>query len=1201
MIPTITRQQKWQFWIDRGGTFTDIIALSPQNQVLTAKYLSENPEFYDDAALYAIEQFLADSDTPSIASIRMGTTVGTNALLERKGSPTALLITTGFKDCLVIGYQNRPDIFALQITRPQPLYACRMEIKERVDAQGQILEPLDQTDTQTKLQQLFDQGIRSLAVVLMHAWTYPEHELQIAHWAKQIGFTQISLSHQVSPFMKIVRRGDTTVLDAYLSPVLRRYVDQFHQGVKKQGSSAQILFMQSTGGLTEGERFQGKDCILSGPAGGIIGAVDIARQTGFDKIIAFDMGGTSTDVAHYAGELERTTETEIAGIRLQTPMLNIHTVAAGGGSILQFDGLRCRVGPESAGANPGPACYRKGGPLTVTDANVLLGKLPSFPAVFGKQGNESLDRERVEVLFTQITEQINSPNNESKTVFEIAEGFIDIAVENMALAIKRISVQKGYDVSRYALCCYGAAGGQHACKVADRLGIKTIILHPLAGVLSAYGMGVARIRVLKEQAVEQVWSDLQDGDLQIRADQLYQVALTELQAQQLEDQKVSAITQIRIRYAGTDTALDIALATQTEMANAFHDQYQQQFGFCYTDKPLICESLSVELIAETSRPPATVKTQNITETPPDRHTDLFSGGQFWQAPVLQRRQLTAQQVVNGPAIILEPTSTLVIEPGWQATLNADQTLVLTRHQALAAHTIETSNRPDPILLEIFNRQFMSIAEQMGFVLQKTSHSVNIKERLDFSCAVFDAKGRLIANAPHIPVHLGSMGESVTALIQAPQIHLAPDEVYLINSPFSGGTHLPDITVIMPVFAEQNNTPLFFLAARGHHADVGGATPGSMPSDSHHIDQEGVLNDGMVIVKQGQFQHQAVMQWLQSSSHPARNPAQNIADLQAQVAACHKGKTELFKLIEDYSLSTVMRYMGFVRQHAAECVRRCLNELKSGHFVNVMDNGAQIRIRVDIHSATREAIVDFTGTSTQQNNNFNAPAAVCKAAVMYVFRMLVADDIPLNSGCMEPVKIILPEGCFLNPSYPAAVVAGNVETSQQIVDTLLAALGQLAASQGTMNNLSFGNERVQYYETLCGGSGAGNGINGCDAVQTHMTNSRITDPEVLEWRLPVRLEEFSIRAGSGGKGRWSGGCGIVRRIQFLKDLTVSILSGRRLTPPLGLQGGQAGQMGINRLIRADGESKLLPSCATLQVNKGDKLEILTPGGGGFGTN
>jgi 5-oxoprolinase (ATP-hydrolysing) len=1192
--------QHWQFWIDRGGTFTDVVALSPQSRILTGKFLSENPACYDDAALYAIEQFLADSEHKTIQSIRMGTTVGTNALLERKGSSTALLVTSGFKDSLAIGYQNRPDIFALHIIKPQPLYTCAVEIKERVNAQGQVLQALDEADTVIQLKQLFAQGVQSLAVVLMHSWIYPEHELQIAHWARQIGFQQISLSHQVSPFMKLVRRGDTTVLDAYLSPVLRRYVDRFNQGVRNLSDSAQILFMQSNGGLIEGEHFQGKDCILSGPAGGIIGAVHTARQTGFDKIIAFDMGGTSTDVAHYAGEFERINETEIAGIRLQTPMLNIHTVAAGGGSILQFDGLRCRVGPESAGANPGPACYRKGGPLTVTDANVLLGKLPLFPAVVGERGNELLDRDRVAILFTELAEHINRQTGECKTALEIAEGFIDIAVENMAAAIKRISVQKGYDVSSYALCCYGAAGGQHACKVADRLEMQTIILHPLAGVLSAYGMGVACIRVLKEQSMEKNWSEMQEPDFEAAFYQLDQMAQDELQLQSSSGHSVTRVAKVMVRYIGTDTALEVHFATKEQMAEAFQQQYQQQFGFCYTDKPLICEGLSVELIVDSHiAHSVSIPAHEKMSQEPVMHTDLFSAGQLWQAPVWQRSQLVAQQVVKGPAVILEPTSTLVIEPGWRVRLDADHSLILTRYQDLMTRQVECTERPDPILLEIFNRQFMSIAEQMGFVLQQTAHSVNIKERLDFSCAVFDAEGRLIANAPHIPVHLGSMGESVTALMRAPHIHLAADEVYLINSPFSGGTHLPDITVIMPVFSDSDATVLFFLAARGHHADVGGKTPGSMPSDSDHIDQEGVISDGMVIVKNGKFQHQVVMEWLQSSSNPARNPAQNIADLQAQIAACHKGKVELFKLIRDYSLNTVLRYMTFVRDHAAESVRRRLRQLHSGGFKNTLDQGSVIQIQVSVDPVLAEAVIDFSGTSIQQTHNFNAPAAVCKAAVMYVFRILVADDIPLNSGCMEPLKIILPKGCFLHPVYPAAVVAGNVETSQQIVDTLLAALGQLAASQGTMNNVSFGHDRVQYYETICGGSGAGEGFDGCDAVQTHMTNSRITDPEVLEWRFPVLLEEFSIRTDSGGRGRWRGGNGVVRRIQFLENMTVSILSGRRLTQPLGLCKGQPGRSGINRWIRVQGEHVILPSCVTIEVEKGDKLEIMTPGGGGFG--
>ncbi len=1191
----INSDKRWQFWVDRGGTFTDVVARKPNGQLITCKLLSENPERYPDAALEAMRQLLGgELDGDNISAVKMGTTVGTNALLERKGEPTALLITSGFKDCLRIGYQNRPDIFALNIQLPELLYTQVIEVQERVNVKGEILTPLDTKQANQSLQQLYDKGFRAIAIVLMHAWRYPDHELQLAKLAKEIGFPQISISHQASPFMKIVSRGDTTVVDAYLSPILRRYVAQVSEGLAAK-NPPRLMFMQSNGGLADAHSFQGKDSILSGPAGGIVGAIATAERAGFNKIIAFDMGGTSTDVAHYCGELERSFETEVAGVRMRVPMMNIHTVAAGGGSLLSFDGMRYRVGPESAGANPGPAAYRRGGGLTVTDANVMLGKLPLFPKVFGENGDLSLDHQRVKQLFNEIADEIKHKTKSAPSIEQVAEGFLTIAVENMATAIKKISVQKGYNVSEYTLCCYGAAGGQHACKVADRLGMKTIMIHPFAGVLSAYGMGLADFRLLKDKALELPWDEVTVETLGLNFAALKQQGEIEIRQQAQDDQPISFICQVNLRYLGTDTALAVMFNSKEQMLNEFETLYQQQFGFRYRDKALIIESLLVEVIAK-NQTVEEVNTETVKQAGQALHIlPMFSNNAFHNTPIYQRAELAVEQVIQGPAIIIEPTSTIIIEPEWQAKVSLEQDLILTRTQNQQLQNA-IGTQVDPVMLEIFNKLFMSIAEQMGFVLQKTAYSVNIKERLDFSCALFNQQGELIANAPHIPVHLGSMGEAVQALLKVEIIQQG--EVYLLNSPYQGGTHLPDITVVSPVFSDDEQL-LFFVASRGHHADVGGITAASMPAYSQHISEEGLLSAGLKIVQNDQFQEQTVRDWLQSSEYPARNCEQNIADLQAQIAANNKGVLELKKMVAHYSLTTVQSYMQHVQDNAAETVRRLLPTLTSGSFEQVMDNGAKIVVKITINAEKKSAKIDFTGTSSQLNNNFNAPAAVCKAAVLYVFRTLVNDDIPLNAGCLQPLEIIIPDGSMLNPKYPAAVVAGNVETSQHIVDALYGALGVLAGSQGTMNNLTFGNEDYQYYETICGGAGAGDGFNGCDAVQTHMTNSRITDPEVLEWRFPVILEQFSIRKNSGGQGKFKGGNGVLRKIKLLSPMIVSILSSHRIHPPFGLHGGCVGAVGENKVIRFNGEIINLQACSQVTMQKDDCLQIKTPAGGGYG--
>ncbi|WP_434148839.1 hydantoinase B/oxoprolinase family protein [Methylocaldum gracile subsp. desertum] len=1212
--------QSWQFWIDRGGTFTDIVARRSDGLLLTHKLLSENPDRYRDAALQGIRDILdlapdATLKQANIQAVRMGTTVGTNALLERKGEPTVLAITRGFADALRIGYQNRPDIFALNIRRPEPLYQKVVEITGRHDSRGSELEPLDLGEAERCLSEAYREGFRSIAVVLMHAWRTPDHELELEKLAKAIGYTQISLSHRVSPAMKLIGRGDITVVDAYLSPVLRRYVDQVAAGLGigpahevQQDYKLKLLFMQSNGGLADAHRFQGKDSILSGPAGGIVGAVAVSRLAGFDRIVTFDMGGTSTDMAHYAGEFERSQETEIAGIRLRAPILNIHTVAAGGGSILRFDGLRFRAGPDSAGANPGPACYRRGGPLCVTDANVMVGKIRPefFPKVFGPTGDQPLDTEIVRRKFRELAETVRSGSGQTLSPEEVAEGFIDVAVENMAAAIKKISVQRGHDLADYVLCCFGAAGGQHACKVAERLGIAKIFLHPLAGVLSAYGMGLADYRVIKERAVVALLNDAAVPELRTVLDALETEGRVELMAQDVPPERIVAARLAMLRYEGTDTLFAVPFGDSAEMRARFEERHRQRFGFVYPDKALLVDTATVELagLNETVEEPVRPLEPDASLEPVAK-VRIYSGRNHHDTPVYRREDLKPGVRLQGPAILVEPNSTTIIEPGWQGEITARNHLVLSVCEtadcrATASEVERTEKHVDPARIEIFNRLFMSVAEDMGYTLQNTAHSVNIKERLDFSCALFDGKGGLVANAPHIPVHLGSMDESVKALIAGHGDELRPGDVWLINSPYHGGTHLPDITVITPLFDDSGESVLFYLASRGHHADVGGITPGSMPPRSTSIDQEGVLSPGLKIVENGHIRESAIRDWLNAKPYPARDPDRNLADLRAQIAANVKGMQALRGMLERYSLVTVRRYMGHVQDNAEEAVRRVIARLSDGEFAVTMDSGAVIRVAIRVDTENRRASIDFTGTSPQQPDNLNAPAAVCKAAVLYVFRTLVDDDIPLNAGCLRPLEIRIPEGSLLNPRYPAAVAAGNVETSQHIVDALYGALGVLAASQGTMNNFTFGNARYQYYETICGGAGAGAGFDGADAVHTHMTNSRITDPEVLEWRLPVLLETFAIRRGSGGEGLHKGGDGVIRKIRFLQPMTAGIVSSRRLRPPFGLNGGNPGACGRNLVIRANGEQEILGSQAEIDMAADDVFVIETPGGGGYGS-
>ncbi len=1192
----MTNAKRWQFWIDRGGTFTDIVGRRPDGSLVTHKLLSENPDQYRDAAVAGIRHLLGlkagEPITPQqVECVKMGTTVATNALLERKGEPTLLVTTRGFRDALRIAYQNRPRLFDRHIVLPELLYSAVVEAGERGGARGEMVTPLDEAVLRRDLQAQYAAGLRSVAIVFLHGYRYTAHEEAAERIARELGFTQVSTSHGTSPLMKFVSRGDTTVVDAYLSPILRRYVDQ----VAGEMSGVRLFFMQSSGGLTDAHAFQGKDAILSGPAGGIVGMARTAEIAGMDRVIGFDMGGTSTDVSHYAGEFEREFETQVAGVRMRAPMMSIHTVAAGGGSLLQYDGARFRVGPQSAGANPGPASYRRGGPLAVTDANVMLGKIQPrfFPQVFGPGANEALDAEVVRAKFGALAGQTG------RSAEDVAEGFVNIAVQQMANAIKKISVARGYDVTRYTLQCFGGAGGQHACLVADALGMTRVLVHPLAGVLSAYGMGLADQNVIREQAVELPLEPSALAPMTAKLDALAEAARAELERQQLSAAAVRVQRRVHVRYEGSDSALVVPHGTLREIIAAFEIAYRQRFAFLMQGKRLIVEAVSVEAVVAGDAPAEPRhEVLEAREVPRRETVRMYSGGQWHEAALVVREDLRAGDHLPGPAIIAEKNATTVVEPGWEAELTALDHIVLhrrvPREQRYAAGTTA-----DPVLLEVFNNLFMNIAEQMGLQLQNTAYSVNIKERLDFSCALFDTQGNLIANAPHMPVHLGSMGESIKTVIRENAGKMQPGDVYVLNDPYHGGTHLPDVTVITPVYLEGRTDPTFYVGSRGHQADIGGTTPGSMPPFSTRIEEEGVQIQNFKLVDRGVLREAEILALLASGEYPSRNPQQNLADLKAQIAANEKGVQELRKMVAQFSLEVVLAYMRHVQDNAEESVRRVITRLKDGEFTLPLDNGAQIHVSIRVDAKNRSAEIDFTGTSPQQVNNFNAPTAVCMAAVLYVFRTLVDDDIPLNAGCLKPLKVIIPPGSMLNPHPPASVVAGNVETSSCITNALYGALGVMAASQCTMNNFTFGNATYQYYETISGGSGAGEGFNGTSVVQTHMTNSRLTDPEVLEFRFPVRLLGYEIRQGSGGAGRWQGGNGGVRRVLFLEDMTAGILSNGRKRGAFGVAGGQAGLPGINRVVRADGRVEELGHIGQVAMAPGDVFEIHTPGGGGYG--
>ncbi len=1193
----------WQFWIDRGGTFTDIVARAPDGALITAKLLSSNPARYRDAALAGIRQVLglpADAPIPAglIDAVKMGTTVATNALLERRGARTLLLVNRGFADLLRIGHQARPDLFALDIVLPGLLYERVAEIAGRTAADGTVLETLDEAALRTVLADAREAGLQSCAVALIHAWAHPAQEARVAELARAAGFTQITASHAASPTLRLVPRAETAVVDAYLSPVLRRHVGH----LAAELGDTPLFLMQSHGGLTSARTFSGKDAMLSGPAGGIVGAVRTAAMAGIDRVIGFDMGGTSTDVALYAGTLERSFETEIAGVRLRVPMLAINTVAAGGGSILHAGEGRFRVGPDSAGADPGPACYRNGGPLTVTDANLCVGKIQPahFPAIFGPDGDQALDLAAVRTGFAALADTLAPATGARRDLRDIAEGFLRIAVANMANAIAQVSTRRGHDPAGFTLQCFGGAGGQHACLVAEALGMTRVFLHPLAGVLSAYGMGLADQTVLRQQAVERPLDAALDGELSALADRLAADAVLALRDQGADPDAISIIRTAHLRLAGTDAALEVPFGPPDALRAAFAARHRLLYGFDAPPRALTVEAVAVEATVpgETVREPATPPAGDAAARARDT-IEVWSGGRAHFAGLFDRAALRPGHRLDGPALVCEPNGTIVVEPGWRLEVTPQNHILLHRVQAVAKPVMARADQPDPVLLELFGARFMHAAEQAGHVLRNIAQSVNIKERLDFSCAVFDAEGGLVANAPHVPVHLGAMGESVRAVLRTRAGTLRPGDVVALNDPYAGGTHLPDITVITPVFNPAGTAIRFFVGARGHHADIGGLTPGSTPPGSRTLEEEGVVIRDFLLVDQGAFREAAFRDLLAGARYPARAPDMNVADIQAQVAANAACVRELSRMVAEHGWELVQSYMRHVMDHAEESVRRALVGLRDCQAEATLDTGAKLCVAITIDRETRSATLDFTGTSAQSPDNFNAPPAVTRAVVLYVMRCLVGQDIPLNEGCLKPLNIVIPPGTFLLPAPGAAVVAGNTEISQAVCNLLFAALGVVANAQGTMNNLLFGDATRQYYETICGGAGAGATFDGQSAVHTHMTNTRMTDPEVLELRYPVRVEEFSIDRGSGGAGRHRGGDGVVRRLRFLEKMTAMIVASGRVVAPRGLCGGTDGRAGRQWVERAQGGTQALPGIARVELSAGDVLGVGTPGGGGYG--
>ena len=1196
------KNKLWKFWIDRGGTFTDIIAQDPNGKLHPHKLLSQNPQAYNDPIIHAIKKIMKNKNE-KIQCVKMGTTIATNALLERKGEKTALIITKGMKDILEIGYQARPKLFAKKIIKPKPIYTQTFEVNERILHNGKIDKKINEKEIKKIIEKIKKKNINSIAIVLMHAWKYKTHEKYIAKIAKNMGIKQIYLSHKTSPMAKIIARGNTSIVDAYLSPIIQKYKDKLKKELR-QKQNFQLMFMQSSGGLTHADMFQGKDAILSGPAGGVVGAVETAKINNVNKIIGFDMGGTSTDVSHYNGEYERTFETEIAGAKMRAPMMNIHTIAAGGGSILQYQQDRLTVGPESCGADPGPAAYRRGGPLSLTDANIMVGKLKPqyFPKIFGKKQNKELDKNIVEKKFEEMAKKISTQLGKKHDARKIADGFLTIAVENMANAIKKISVQRGYDITQYALACFGGAGGQHACAVADNLGMKKIIVHPFSGILSAYGMGLADIRANKTQTIITPMKNNGMKKIEQAIKKLEKEVKKEMKKQNVEKMKI--IQNVHLRYDGTDTALAVKKNNEKKMSLAFQKEHKKLFGFVF-DKPLIVEAVNVEAIGGGEKIKEKKNKLSKTKIKESEKTEFFTKGKNVKANVYFRNKLSAGNRVMGPALIIEEHQTLVVEPEWKAHVNEFNHIILERTKPPKREGVVGTKNADPIMLEVFNNLFMSIAEQMGATLQNTAYSVNIKERLDFSCAIFSSTGKLVANAPHMPAHLGSMDRSVEIIVELNKGNIHKGDVFVLNAPYNGGTHLPDITVITPVFDENNDKDIkFFVASRGHHADVGGLAPGSATPRATHVEEEGVLIDNFKMIERGVFKEKELKKILSEHKYPCRNPEQNIADLRAQVAANEKGVSELHKMFKQFGKKVVNAYMKHVQDNAEESVRRVIQNLHNCNHTYTTDTGQKIKVNIRVDKKNRKLTIDFTGTSKVEKNNFNAPYPICRAAIIYVLRVMVEKNIPLNAGCLKPVEIIMPDGCMLKPEYPAAVIAGNTETSQHIVNCLFMALGAMAEGQGTMNNLTYGNDKYQNYETICSGAPAGKmndgtGFHGASAVHTHMTNTRMTDPEILEMRYPVVVEEFSIRRNSGGKGKYKGGDGIRRTLRFLEDMTCAILGSHRNRPPQGLHGGGNGQVGKTEIRRKNGKIEKLKHCDETQVKAGDAVIVIPPTPAGYG--
>lgn len=1192
------------FGIDRGGTFTDVVAWAPNGEVHVRKILSNRVHNIEDSAISGIREIIGLGQGDPIGrdlveAVCMGTTVGTNALLERQGEPTVFVTTAGFKDALRIGYQNRPRLFDLNIQLSTQLYSSTIEVDERVNVEGKVLVTLDEEKVRRDLEKAFNENYKACAIAFMHGYRFPKHEEIVARIAREVGFTQVSTSHECSGMIKFIGRAETAVVDAYLTPILGAYKRKLDEAL----GNVPLFFMQSNGGLIDSSQFKGKDCVLSGPAGGIVGAVATCKAAGLENIIGFDMGGTSTDVWHYAGHFERTTESQIAGARIRSPIMMIHTVAAGGGSIVAFDGRRFKAGPKSAGSIPGPACYRNGGPLTVTDCNIVLGRIPPryLPSIFGPNGDLPLDSSRPHELFDALTEQVNATGPDQKTKFDCAEGFLDIAVENMANAIKKISTERGYDLSRYTLCCFGGAGGQHVCKVAEKLNMTSIFIHPLAGVLSAFGMGIADLRALEGATVEKILDANEYKQLQALMRPLEKKAKAKLISQGVREPDIIMIQRAVVRHKGASSGLEVVFESLDTLRQAFEELHEKHYGFKLPESDVVVESVTIEA-AGSHRPAIRASSENVgkpdVNSKPFDHTSMYSRGRFEDVPVYRYDQIGLAAEINGPAIIIDPFSTTVVDADWRAVKDATGALKVAYVGEARIASID-AKRVDPIHLELFNNRFRSIADQMGQALANSAHSVNIKERLDFSCAIFDKERNLIANAPHIPIHLGAMSESVDVVAKEFCASMQPGDHFVLNSPYKGGAHLPDVTVVMPVFNDGGTEVLFYTAARGHQADIGGKTPGSLPPDSRDIYEEGALIEPMRLVHRGVFAYDDLYRLLTTAQFPARNPKQNIIDLKAQVAACIRGGDELKRLISEFTEDVVVAYGTHIQDVSEQELRAIVDRIPEGTFTCKHDMGHQVSVRITVDRERRSIKVDFTGTSPQVATNFNAPPAIARSATLYVFRTLIDRDIPLNSGCLRPIEILIPENSLLSPQHPAAVSSGNPETSVLVTDALYGALDIIGGSQGTMNNFTFGNDTYQYYETICGGAGAGEGFDGASAVHTHMTNSLMTDPEVFELRFPVLLEEFSIRNGSGGKGRWSGGEGTRRRVRFLAALDMAIVANRREIAPVGAKGGQAGAVGEHRVIRRNGTISNLISCDKTHMNVGDVFEILTPGGGGYG--